>query len=112
MDSSDISESVLRLPYIDGGRDAQRNPIDTWGLPETVGITAINPGGSRDHQRADHDRVITTPTIYAPPGTPFTHRDLCIARGIVYEIDGNPDQWIDEYGTPEGDVITLRKVDG
>ncbi|MGW9021266.1 hypothetical protein ACWGOE_07280 [Leucobacter chromiiresistens] len=112
MDEFEISEHVLRLPRIPNVVDAQRNQVHAYGPPASVGIVAFDPGSSQEPRTADHERVITTPTIYAPHGTPFKPADLCIARGRVYEVDGDAAHWEDEYGDPVGDVVKLRRVDG
>ncbi len=111
VDEEDVSEYVDRLPRITGALDEHRNPIESFGPPERVGIIALDPGGSIDPRRAEHpERTITTPTIYALFGSPFVEHDRVLARGVTYVVDGKPDRWIDEDGVEVGDVINLRKV--
>lgn len=113
VDEEDISECVARHPRLTGTLDEHRNPIETFGPPETVGIIALDPGGSIDPHRAEHpERTITTPTIYALFGSPFLEHDHVLARGVTYVVDGKPARWVDEDGTEVGDVVKLRKVTG
>lgn len=83
-----ISETVQRLAFMAGEPDAHENPTEAWGSPVDVGIYAFNPGTTEEPFVPGHDRVITTPALYAPTGTSFSPRDKVIVRGVEYEVDG------------------------
>lgn len=107
-----ITETVLRLPFIPGPDDSHGNPTKTWGAPQSVGVYAHDPGSTSEPRRPGHDRVIVEPTVYGPFGMPFESQDLCIARGLVYEVEGEVRDWKHPNGPAKGSVVTLRRVDG
>lgn len=107
-----ISETVQRLPYIEGTEDAHGNPVKTWAEPVDVSIFAFDPGATAEPRVAGHDRVTVEPTIYGPYEMPFQPEDKCIARGETYQVEGVTRNWMHPNGNAPGSVVTLRKVTG
>lgn len=107
-----VSEAVTRFPYAGFGEDSQGNEVELWGPGVSLGIYGFDPGGSSEPLRPGQDRVITEPTIYLPPGSPFGPHDKCEVRGKPYQVEGEPAQWVHPRRGPQGDVVKLRRVDG
>jgi hypothetical protein len=107
-----ISETVTRSPHIPGAQDSHGNSVDLWGPPETVGVYAFDPGSTSEPRLPGHDRVIVEPTLYGPYGFPFMPQDRCVARGLVYEVNGVTRDWRNPNGLLPGSVVSLRRVEG
>lgn len=106
-----VSENVLWMPFQPGAEDAHGNPVEAWGEPATKGVYAFDPG-STSEPRDGQDRVIVEPTVYMPDDVVFGPRDLVIARGRAYIVDGETREWRHPNGNRPGNVATLRRVEG
>lgn len=107
-----ISEFVQHAAFIAGAEDEHGNPTEEWGTVVEVGIFAFDPGGSAEPLLPGYDRVITEPTLYAPDGVAFGARDRVIARGLVFEVEGDTAVWRHPNGLRPGNVVKLKRVDG
>lgn len=107
-----VSETVQHAAYQSGSEDAHGNQVDGWATAVQVGVYAFDPGGSSEPLIPGHDRVITTPTIYAPTSVVFGDRDRVTARGVLYEVEGETRAWVHPDGSQRGNVIGLRRVVG
>lgn len=107
-----VSEFVEHAVFVPGAEDAHGNPVETWGTPVTVGIFAFDPGGTSEPVIPGHDRVITKPTLYAPEDVVFGARDVVVARGLRYEVEGDTSVWRHPNGLRPGNVVELKRVDG
>lgn len=103
-----ITETVQLSRFVGGAEDAYGNPVEGYADPVSVGIWRFSPGTSTDPVLAGHDRTITQPVIYGP--TPMGPRDRVEVRGLVYEVDGDHPEWVND--TVRGYEIPLRRVDG
>ncbi|OJU39686.1 MAG: hypothetical protein BGN97_00250 [Microbacterium sp. 69-10] len=106
-----VSEDVLWMPFVAGAVDAHGNPIESWGDPVTKGIYALDPG-STSEPREGQDRVIVEPAVYMPADVIFGSRDLVIARGKAYTVEGVTRDWRHPRLGRIGNVATLRRVEG
>ncbi|QAB17482.1 hypothetical protein Leucomu_05700 [Leucobacter muris] len=107
-----ISEYITRYPYQGGGEDSQGNEIEGFGPGQQLGIYAFDPGGRSESSEPGRDAVVTEPTIYLPPGSPFAPHDECVVRGKRYAVEGEPADWVHPTRGPKCDVIRLRRADG
>lgn len=107
-----ISETVQHEVYSPGPDNAHGNEGGGWAPPVEVGIYAFDPGGSVEPLIPGHDRVVTTPTVYAPITVLFGDRDRVTVRGVRYEVDGDSRDWVHPDGSQAGTVTNLRRVDG
>lgn len=108
-----VTEFVQRLPYLGEVQDADGDLVEAWGEPESVGIFEFNPGGSVEPEIPGQQRVVTTPTVYAPYDTPFTEYDRCVIGGEVFTVEGRPARWKHRrVGREAGAVVNLRVVTG
>ena len=73
---------------------------------------AFDPGGSVESVQGQ-DMVTTKPTVYAPPGTVVLATDGVTVRGLPYEVDGAPSDYISPFtGWNPGVVVRLKAVTG
>ncbi|UOQ56076.1 hypothetical protein MUN78_10205 [Leucobacter allii] len=108
-----VTEYVERLPFDGSVTDEMGDPVDSWGSPVSEGIFEFSPGGSVEPALPGHDRVVTTPTIYAPYDTGFAERDKCVIGGETYTVVGRPARWKHRRtGREVGAVVNLKAVDG
>lgn len=107
-----VSEFVERQVFVSGVEDAHGNPVDSWLPAVSVGVFAFDPGGSVEPLVPGHDRVITEPKLFAPEGVVFASRDRVVARGLLYEVEGDTAVWRHPNGLRPGNVVKLRRVDG
>lgn len=107
-----ISEYITRYPYEVSGEDSQGNEVEGFGSGHQLGIYAFDPGGRSEPSESGRDAVVTEPTIYLPPGSPFAPHDECMVRGRRYAVVGEPADWVHPSRGPQGDVLKLRRVDG
>ena len=105
-------ETVQRLAFTAGPTDAHGNSAKGWADPVAVDVYAFDPGGTAEPRLPGHDRVITEPTLYFPPTVTFDAKDRVIARGLLYEVDGDTVEWVHPNGRTKGNVVALRRVDG
>jgi len=76
-----------------------------------VGVYAFNPGSSEE-QVGGMDRVIVQPSVFFPVGAVFGPRDHVTARGRLYEVDGETQEWVHPSGHFRGNSAQLKRVDG
>ena len=107
-----ISETVLHAVFSPGVEDAHGNKADGWASAVPRGVWAFDPGGSVETFPSGHDRIITTPSLLAPEAGTFGGRDRVTARGVLYEVDGDPQVWRHPSGRFAGVVVNLKKVSG
>lgn len=113
-------ETVVRLrrqmhedPY--SGVESPRGWDDEGHTPDAlpIGGFAFNPGGSSE-VAADGRSIITTkPTAYGPFGADVKVGDRLVVRGVPYDVDGNPAEWVSPFtGWAPGIAVPLELVEG
>ena len=108
-----ISETVQHQKYNGTTKDARNNEVESWAAATNLGIYAFNPGGTSEPFTPGHDRVVTTPTIYCPPGTVVGAHDKITVRGKPFKVDGDPLDFRNPYDSLMGNVtIKLKAVTG
>lgn len=107
-----ISETVQHQVYSPSASDGHGNPGDGWAAAVSVGIYGFDPGGSTEPLEPGHDRIITTPTLFAPKTGLFSGRDRVTVRGVLYEVDGDTAEWRHPNGPRPGNVVNLKVVTG
>lgn len=109
-----ISEYVQHSVYVPGAEDDHGNEIESWGEPVSLGIYAYNPSSSSEVMIDGHaHRVETKPTIYTPSSALVGNRDKITARGITFEVDGDPSDFRNPYDSDmDGLSIDLKAVSG
>lgn len=109
-----IGEPVTRRRRELTGTDIYGTPVfelvDTV-LPERA---AFDPGGDTVISDPTRVQVVTKPKLYFLRAVPDLRRDdSVIARGVVYEIDGEPSDWVDPFGSMAGGlVVELKRAEG
>ena len=108
-----FGEPVVFEAAVSGTEDVHGNPVDSWGQPVTVDGCAFDPGGSTESIEPGRAPVVTSPRIYAPPGTVVGRRDRATVRGVTYLVDGDPALWRNPYtGSEPGIVVELERAHG
>lgn len=104
-----ITEYVSLERYTPGVEDSHGNSTAGYADPVEVGIWRFSPGGSQEPVTAGHTRVITEPEIYFP-GPQLGAQDRVTVRGVLYEVDGEQPEWVNDEFT--GCVARLKEVSG
>lgn len=95
-----------------GGRDQdiQRSNV------ATIVNCLYSPTGAantRSSAEGQESQVVTSATLYAPPGSPVPKStDYIEVRGVVWECDGEAAVWNDPDGEAQGYEQRLRRVVG
>ncbi len=106
-------ESAVFEARVSGSEDSHGNPVASWGSPVTVDGCAFAPQGSVESFEPGRNAVVTSPTLYCPPGTSVSSRDRVTVRGLLYEVDGDPAVWRNPYtGWDPGVAVVLERVSG
>jgi hypothetical protein len=98
--------------YTVGAKDQYGRPAKTWGSPVDEKAYAFDPGGSFEPFYPGREKVITTPTLFAPHSLVVTAQDRITVRGKEYEVTGDPAYWESPAGKKLGVTIPLKKVEG
>lgn len=92
-------------------------PPDVLGVPskietqEHVAGCSVQPLTTSE-ELSDVDQVITRWKLFAPAGVALTVTDAVISRGLLYEVDGDPQVWTDLRGQPHHLSCLLRRATG
>jgi hypothetical protein len=104
----------LRATLIEDPYSSEDTEPD-WEFPAELDIPgcAFNPGVSSEPLQNARNAVITRPEVYAPPGADVLAGDRLVVRGVTYEVQGNPQDWISPFtGWHPGLVVPLEAVEG
>lgn len=98
--------------YTTGAKDAYGRPTKTWTAPRDEKAYAFDPGGSFEPFYPGREKVVTTPTIFAPYSLEVTAQDRITVEGDLYEVSGDPSYWKSPAGKKLGVTVPLKKVAG
>lgn len=107
-----VSETVQHEVFTPGDADAHGNRAEAWADPVDVDVYGFDPGGSTEPALPGYNRIITTPTLFAPKSAVFGGRDRVTVRGLLYEVDGDTSEWRHPRGRRPGNVVNLKRVTG
>lgn len=108
-----VSETVLWQQYEPGPENRHGEPVDGWATPVEKGAYAFNPGTTGDVALAGHDRDFERPAIYVPTSWEPGHRDKITARGVEYEVDGEPKRFRNPHNpTLDHNQVDLKRAGG
>lgn len=107
-------ETVQWRKFDSPGLDDYNNDIEAWDDPVPVEGCGFDPGGTQEPRDGSAQRVITTPVLYAPKGRAYGARDRFTVRGLTYEVEGDPADWVHPMTgwDPGYTVINLQRVEG
>lgn len=92
------------------GVDAFGNDVFTTSTATVAGVFA--PAGSVDNVQGE-DVIVTQPRVFLPAGTTVTGIDAVEVDGVTYEVDGDPNVWVNPFtGVAPGIQLALRRVAG
>lgn len=91
-------------------RDGGNNDVPVYADSTLVGGFA--PAGSVEVVQGQ-DTVTTTPSVYLPAGTVVKAVDQMTVRGVLYDVQGDPQDWGHPFtGWQAGIVVRLQGVTG
>lgn len=107
-----MSETVTRIRATDSGStDAFNQPVPGTPTETDIEGALFAPGGSVEPNLPGAYPVVTSPTLYWRNEWPdITAADKVRVRGVVYDVIGDPQEWIGDGLAPGGLVVELRKV--
>jgi hypothetical protein len=88
------------------GRDAFGDPVAGATTETDVAGVLFAPGPSTE-ANFGQNRVDADATLYGPPGMDIVATDRVRARGKVYSVIGDPQDW-----GVEGVITALRRITG
>jgi hypothetical protein len=102
-----LGEPIILLQNGAPVADEYGDPIPSQ-TPVTV-TGGFNPGTSAENP--GQDTATTRPSVYLPSGTDVSWVDAVQVRGVTYQVDGSPNDWISPFtGTQFGIEVRLRGV--
>lgn len=105
-------ETVTLIRRTLAGRDRYGNDRYTTST-STIGGVSVRATGSSEDLGEQRDRVTTNLDVLLPPGTTITAYDRLRIRGLLYEIDGNPDPGPNpDTGVSAGVRVTAKRIVG
>lgn len=109
----DDAVTVVQFPTVrDRGRDVPDLAADPTSGVELVGVD-VQPGASTElvAQRRDATLIRWTvwiPAAVVPAGMVITDASIVRFRGLLYQVDGDPQVWL--TGAPLDHLIVLLKA--
>lgn len=94
--------------------DRYNNTVIDWSSPASVDVAgcAVAPRASSE-ENAGRTAVIVGLSLYAPAGTDILPTDRVVVRGVTYEVDGEPGEWVNPLtGARPGIEVALKRVTG
>lgn len=108
-----VTDYVSWSPYLGEVENDDGDLVEAWGSPQDVGIFEFSPGGSVEPSAPGMQRVISSPTFWAPYDCPIGPYDKCEFDGVTYTVEGKPAKWKHRRTNREvGTVVNLKVVDG
>lgn len=93
------------------GQDGYHNDVYA-DVDDSVQSLAFAPGASVEVVQG-RDTITTQPTVYLPAGTVVDGTSAVTARGVRYDVDGQPREWRSPFtGRQPGVEIRLLSVTG
>jgi hypothetical protein len=86
-----------------------------WDDPDEHEVPgcAFNPGRSSEPLQDARNAVTSQPEVYAPAGVDIVAGDRLVVRGLTFEVDGDPADWISPFtGWAPGLVVALKRTEG
>ena len=126
-----FGETVTFEALSTSATDAHGNPVESFVDPVDVPGCGFDPGGTVETYTPGRDAVVSSPRLFIPSGV-FVYeetnlfvldefgsrygvnaRDRVTVRGIRYEVQGDPADWINPFtGWSPGGVVNLSRVAG
>ena len=108
-----FGEPVTRRRNEQVGEDRYSDPIYEWVDVVLEQRAAFDPGGSREPVEVGRAAVVTTPKLYFREHPDLAREDRVVMRGLEYQVEGDPADWVSPYGTDNGGtVVELTRTGG
>ncbi len=109
-------ETVEVFPREEDDPATDRNGKPRWRFPEVgtpVRGCAFSEGASDEPLEVGRNATISDAQLLAPVGTAVSEHDRVRARGRMYEVDGQPQEWRSRtMSRRPGLVVNLNRVEG
>lgn len=107
-----FGDTVTVLRRVVGDPDRYGNATFTFVTSDVTGC-AFDPGVSTETPQTFRQAVNTQPTLYMPPGTPIDATCQLVVRGLTYDVDGDPGDYVNPFtGWHPGIVVKLTRTEG
>lgn len=83
-----------------------------WDDPTETTIAAIVWPRTNEEDNDKRTATITGLSVVVPLGTAVTPVDRIVARGVTWEVDGEPADWTAPWKWEPGVQVDLRRVAG
>jgi len=104
-------ETVIRIRRIPGGRDAYGDPVGDSEDRLTITGCALAPRQAGEQIAPGRLAVTSGMDLYAPAGSDILPSDRIEVRGVLWEVDGEPGDWVSPYtGRRPGMIVPLVRV--
>lgn len=105
-------ETVTVRPGVE--YDDDNDPIPGSGAPFDIEGCVVEPLGGTEAIESDRRGTVDRLRIYAPGPVPHEIPNTAevVVRGRAWQIDGNPDDWLDDDPDLSGPVITVQRARG
>lgn len=94
-----------------GAFDRYGNATFTTAEVVVVGA-AFAPAGTRIPVEVGREMVIEVPTLYWRTQVDAVPSDQWRVRGVVYDTDADPAEWVDPFGSAVGGTVIQLKAVG
>ena len=91
--------------------DRHNNPLPATGTPTPIRECVVEPLGSEEMVVRDRRGTYSKIRVFMPVTTGVDKSSVVTARGLDYEVVGDPDLWIDDED-PELSGLVLIAVRG
>lgn len=109
-------ETGVRLrPFATLDPYSEEEIVEDWEAAYELSIPglAFNPGSSNEPTEVGRNSVVTQPEVYAHVGDDILAGDRLRIRGLVFQVDGDPQEWRSPFtGWEAGLVVKLKRVEG
>lgn len=105
-------ETITVIRATTTGTDDYGNAIEGWdtATETTIPGCAVALRSEPESGGYDSPAVLVGITVYAPAGTDIRHTDRVRVRGVLYEVDGIPGDWMNPFtGWNPGLEVALRR---
>lgn len=109
-----IGETVTRIRRAANGVDRYGNPKPGAPVETPLAGALFAPNGSVEASEVGRASASTSPQLMFPRQWPdLVPTDQVRVRGLVYEVQGDAEDWRSAYASTLGGlVVDLKKVDG
>ena len=108
-----FGETVVRRPWVSETTDAHGRTRPVYGADETIDHVGVGVDIVTETRTDGSERRVAAAWLYLAFDQPVDERDLWVARGLVWRVEGLPLRERNALtGWEPGCVVELRRVTG